>query len=82
MDIADVDVICKPDLNTRTGPFQADVLVELQASGVEIGFFVTEGSRDLLHLEGALNTLPLLRLECHLEDASAVRHLPTWPSPF
>lgn len=82
LNVAADDVMCKPDLGTRTGPFKATVLSAMQAEGVELGFFVTEGSRDLLHLEGALKALPLLRLECHLEDTRAVRHLPTWPSPF
>lgn len=82
LDISADDVVCKPDLATRTGPFKSAWLEQLTASGVEIGFFVTEGARDLTHLASTVPEVPLLRLDCAFEDAGHLRHLPTWPSPF
>lgn len=82
LDVTADDVVCKPDLSVRTGPFKSAWLEQVQARGVEIGFFVTEGVRDLTHLEGALPGLPLLRLDCSFEDGSGLRHLPTLPKPF
>jgi len=82
LDVALDDVVCKPDIAVRTGPFKVEHLQALERGGVELGFFVTEGSRDLLHLHGALPELPLLRLACSFEQDRGLTHLPTWPAPF
>jgi phosphoglycolate phosphatase-like HAD superfamily hydrolase len=82
LDVALDDVICKPDIAVRTGPFKVEHLQAMARGGVELGFFVTEGSRDLLHLHGALPELPLLRLACSFEQDRGLTHLPTWPEPF
>ena len=82
LDVSADDVVCKPDIATRTGPFKSAHLEQLTAAGVEIGFFVTEGARDLTWLATATPHVPLLRLDCSFEDAGHLRHLPTWPAPF
>lgn len=82
LDVALDDVVCKPDIAVRTGPFKVEHLQAMARAGVELGFFVTEGSRDLLHLHGALPELPLLRLACSFEQDRGLTHLPTWPAPF
>jgi len=82
LDVTVDDVVCKPDLSVRTGPFKSEWLEAQRARGVEIGFFVTEGVRDLRHLEATIPDLPLLRLDCSFEDGHGLRHLPTLPKPF
>jgi phosphoglycolate phosphatase-like HAD superfamily hydrolase len=82
LDVDADDVVCKPDLSVRTGPFKSAWLEEMRGCGVEIGFFVTEGVRDLTHLAATLPDLPLLRLDCSFEDGAGLAHLPTLPKPF
>ena len=80
--VNDDDVICKPDLTARTGPFKASVLAELRKSAT-VGFFLTEGRRDLAVLHDALPDLPLLRLDCSLEDGGvALPNVPVLPRAF
>jgi hypothetical protein len=82
LDVRDDDVICKPDLAARTAPFKAGVLHELGKSAT-LGFFVTEGRRDLAVLHDALPDLPLLRLDCSLEDGGvALPQVPVLPRAF
>ncbi len=88
VDVDDGDVCCKPDLSVRTGPFK-EAMLTTWSGDAALGFFVTEGVRDLLHLQGALSDLPLLRLDCSLEvlpDSPAVEkamvRIPLWPASF
>jgi hypothetical protein len=82
LDVDATDVVCKPDLSVRTGPFKSAWLEDVVTRGVEVGFFVTEGVSDLRHVEARLPSLPLLRLDCSFEDGAALAHLPTLPRPF
>jgi hypothetical protein len=82
VDVDASDVCCKPDLQTRTAPFKEQMMTSWSKSS-ELGFFVTEGVRDLEHLHGFMKDLPLLRLGCSFEEAKGdVARLPLWPAAF
>jgi hypothetical protein len=81
IDTAGGDVVCKPDMHTRTAPFK-ELHLKAWSQASELGFFVTEGTRDLEHVQGFLPDVPLLRLDCSFEDATRVRRLPLWPGAF
>lgn len=83
VDVAAADIHCKPDVKTRTAPFKEQLLKEWSTGAREIGFFVTEGVRDLEHVQGALPDVPLLRLDCTFEeDTAALARVPTWSTIF
>jgi hypothetical protein len=75
------DLVCKPDMSVRTAPFKEQHL-KAWSSSSELGFFVTEGVRDLLHVKGFLPDVPLLRLDCTFEDAQGLGQVPVWPRAF
>lgn len=89
VDVDGADVCCKPDLTVRTAPFKEQVLKAWQRSA-EIGFFVTEGVRDLQHAHSTVTGVPLVRLGCSFEDASlaegvaraSLSTIPVWPAAF
>ncbi len=54
---------CKPSLEQRTPRFKELWLREALAGGAHLGFFFSEGSRDLAHLRATLGPLPLVRLD-------------------
>jgi|GEM_PF-917074 len=57
----------KPDLKSRTGEYKAAQLDVWQAAGVHIGFFVTEGRRDIGTIQKTNPDVPCVLLRCSLE---------------
>jgi len=60
-------LLCKPDLSFRTGPWKCDVLATWRREA-RIGWFVTEGRRDLACLQAAVPDLPRVLLDCSFES--------------
>lgn len=58
---------CKPDLSFRTGPWKCDVLATWRREA-RIGWFVTEGRRDLACLQAVVPDLPRVLLDCSFES--------------
>lgn len=77
----DDDVVCKPDVTVQTAPFKEQTMIGW-AQKAELGFFVTEGVRDLEHMQSFFKELPLLRLDCSLEDGARLPQIPRWPAAF
>lgn len=57
---------CKPDLSFRTGPWKCEVLAAWRREA-PIGWFVTEGRRDLACVEATLPDVPRVLLDCSFE---------------
>ncbi|MDP2341787.1 MAG: hypothetical protein Q8O67_12585 [Deltaproteobacteria bacterium] len=81
LDVNPTNLVCKPSERVRTAPFK-DIHLKAWSSSSELGFFVTEGTRDLLHMKGFLPDVPLLRLDCTFEDPKGLAHVPVWPRFF
>ena len=81
VDVAAADVVCKPDVRVKTAPFKEQTMMAW-AQQAELGFFVTEGVRDLEHMQSFFKELPLLRLDCSLEEGHRLPHVPRWPAAF
>jgi hypothetical protein len=81
VDVDDADVVCKPDVATATAPYKEQQMTAW-AQQAELGFFVTEGVRDLEHMQSFFRELPLLRLGCSFEDGEKLAGIPLWPAAF
>lgn len=62
---------CKPDLSYRTGPWKCDVLAQWRQQR-PIGWFVTEGRRDLACLQATAPEVPCVLLDCSFESSTIV----------
>ncbi|MCA9516947.1 MAG: hypothetical protein KC635_18520 [Myxococcales bacterium] len=65
--VAASDVVCKPDLSRRTAPFKAEVLRELAAEAA-IACYVSEGRRDIGHIQRELPGVACVLVGCSFED--------------
>lgn len=74
-------LILKPDTSTRTAPFKAEVLRRFEEEGA-IGFFVTEGIRDISHVREALPRSACFLLDCTFEKEARPRGVPVLPGRF
>ena len=81
VDAAAADVVCKLDVSVNTQAFK-EQHIKAWSSSSELGFFVTEGTRDLRHLQACLPDVPLLRLGCSFEDPAGLARVPLWPAVF
>ncbi len=78
-------LVLKPDLGTRTSPFKADWLLNLEESGAFVGWFATDSRReieDMIRLEGARqgqSDLPCVHVEHPLQRGFAPEGTPTIP---
>lgn len=63
---------CKPAVDIATAPFKSEILKEW-SDEAPIAWFLTEGLRDLEHVQETLPSLPTVKLDCSFEDASAHR---------
>lgn len=81
IELHDDDVTCKPDVQTQTAPYKEKQMMAWSAKA-ELGFFVTEGVRDLEHMQSFFKELPLLRLGCSFEEGERLPKIPLWPAAF
>lgn len=78
-------LVCKPDLSVRTGPWKCDVLAQWQRERERpIGWFMTEGRRDLACLQATAPEVPGVLLDCSFESLAISLHpdTPTLPRAF
>ncbi len=61
------DVTCKPDLSVPTAPWKREILDRWRAEAV-VGWFMTEGHRDIASVQLALPDIPCVLLECSFEE--------------
>lgn len=75
---------CKPNVGVPTAPFKAEVLQAWNET-MPVAWFLTEGLRDLEHVQNALPELATVRLDCSFEDDGAHSlspHTPRLPRVF
>ena len=56
----EANLLTKPSVGVKTGPFKANALLELLAQGVFMGFFVTDNKREIQDIHEAECALPLI----------------------
>jgi hypothetical protein len=67
------DVVCKPDLSVRTAPWKAEILAGWAESTL-IGWFLTEGRRDIAAVQARATAVTCVLLDCSFETGGcAVR---------
>jgi len=82
--VPDDALACKPDLSHRTADFKAGVL-ERWSQESFVGWFLTEGRRDVAHMQRALPQVPCVLLDCSFDDdrpAEIAEDTPTLPRVF
>lgn len=75
---------CKPSVDVRTAPFKSSIL-QAWGESMPIAWFLTEGLRDLAHVQQTLPELATVRLDCSFEDDRAhplAPHTPRLPRVF
>ncbi|MBI3182382.1 MAG: hypothetical protein HYZ28_09585 [Myxococcales bacterium] len=73
----------KPSVSVRTAPFKAEQLGKWMGEGFHIGWFFTEGRRDIAHLQSALPKVPCVLLDSHFGGEQQVSpRTPVYPSVF
>ena len=60
---------CKPSVDVATAPFKAEVLRDW-TDKAPIAWFLTEGLRDLSHVQTEMPALPTVWLDCSFEDSA------------
>ncbi|MEW5850891.1 MAG: HAD family acid phosphatase [Myxococcota bacterium] len=71
------NLYCKPGLGMRTAPFKEQMMEAWQQQGIHIAFFVTEGRRDIAHLQKEAPTVPCVLLDDPLERGGTELHADT-----
>lgn len=61
-------LFCKPDVSVRTAPFKTDLLNSWATQG-HVAWFVTEGRRDIHHVQDNAPNIPCLLLDCSMEGS-------------
>lgn len=72
------DVVCKPSVDVATAPFKSETLARW-AEDTHIAWFLTEGRRDIAHIEANVAAVTTVLLECSFEDEAAHEVRPTTP---
>jgi hypothetical protein len=70
--VEESQLCCKPDVDVATAPFKSEIL-NRWSDEAPIAWFLTEGLRDLAHVQETMPTLATVMLDCSFEDASAHR---------
>lgn len=77
--VDEADVVCKPDVQVRTAPFKSEVL-RAWSTEAALGWFLTEGRRDLSHVQAEAPAVPTVCLECSFEEGALAAAHPIDPA--
>ncbi|MFZ9885987.1 MAG: hypothetical protein ACO3JL_00690 [Myxococcota bacterium] len=78
IEVSPDDVVCKPSVDYATAPFKGDGLHRGAQEG-HVAWFLTEGRRDLAHVEAHVADVATVLLECSFEDEGAHAVRPETP---
>lgn len=81
VDLERAQLILKADVSVKTAPFKAEVLRRFDDEG-EVGFFFTEGIRDVAQVREALPGTACFLLGCSFEGDARPEGVPVLPGRF
>jgi hypothetical protein len=80
---ADAEHLFSKPMGTYTPAYKAEKMTEWQSQGIHIGFFITEGRRDIAHVQQVAPSVPTLLLDSTVGGTERIAaRTPVYPLQF